>query len=131
MRAQYDSDANAISIELVDVEKADQADQAHARAVVAIRGGRPIELQLLYPDMGVSEPLAAVASRHGLDREALAAAAAAALAAPDRSVSVDVALRPAASLGDPRQPPFGTHVYAQGTALGTLFFFWELPLDNP
>jgi hypothetical protein len=94
MRAQYDSDANAISIELVDVEKADQADQAHARAVVAIRGGRPIELQLLYPDMGVSEPLAAVASRHGLDREALAAAAA--LAAPDRSVSVDVALRPAA-----------------------------------
>jgi hypothetical protein len=96
MRAQYDSDANAISIELAGVEKADRADQVHARAVVAVRRGRPIELQLLYPEMGTAEPLAAVASRHGLDREALAAAAAAALAAPDRSVSVDVALRPAA-----------------------------------
>ncbi len=96
MRARYDSDANAISIELTAVERADRADQAHERAVVAIREGRPIELQLLYPDMGLAEPLAAVATRHGLDREALAAAAAAALAAPDRSVSVDVALRPAA-----------------------------------
>lgn len=96
MRAHYDSDANAISIELAEVGKADRADQAHQRAVVAVRGDQPIELQLLYPDMGISEPLAAVASRHGLDREALAAAAAAALAAPDRSVSVDVALRPAA-----------------------------------
>jgi hypothetical protein len=93
MRAQYDSEANAISIELTKIEKADRADQAHKRAVVAIRGDQPIELQLLYPDMGIAEPLAAVASRHGLDEEALAAAA---LAAPDRSVSVDVALRPAA-----------------------------------
>jgi hypothetical protein len=96
MRAQYDSHANAISIELTKIEKADRADQAHKRAVVAIRAGRPIELQLLYPDKGVAEPLAAAAARHGLDREALAAAAAAALAAPDRSVSVDVALRSAA-----------------------------------
>ena len=96
MRARYDSDTNAISIELTKVRKADRADQAHKRAVVAICDGRPIELQLLYPDMGLAEPLAAVAARHGLDREALAAAAAAALAVPDRSVSVDVALRPAA-----------------------------------
>jgi hypothetical protein len=96
MRAQYDSDANAISIELVRAEKADSADQVHARAVVAVCGTKPIELQLLYPDLGLVEPLAAAAARHGLDREALAAAAAAALAAPDRSVSVDVAIRPAA-----------------------------------
>ncbi len=96
MRAQYDSDANAISIELADVEKADRADQVHARAVVAISAGQPIEMQLLYPEMGVAEPLAAAAARHGLDREALAAAAAAALAAPDRAVSLDVALRSAA-----------------------------------
>jgi hypothetical protein len=96
MRAQYDSDANAISIQLAGAEKADRADQVHARAVVAVCGGKPIELQLLYPDLGVGEPLAAAAAQHGLDREALAAAAAAALAAPDRSVSVDVAFRPAA-----------------------------------
>ena len=82
MRAQYDSDANAISIELAEVEKADRADQVHTRAVVAVRGEQPIELQLLYPDLGLAEPLAA--------------AAAAALAAADRSVSVDVAIRRAA-----------------------------------
>ncbi|HEX4463619.1 MAG TPA: hypothetical protein VH042_03140 [Solirubrobacterales bacterium] len=93
MRARYDSDANAISIELTAVEKADRADQAHERAVVAVSEGQPVELQLLYPDLGIAEPLTAAAARHGLDREALAAAAAAALAAPDRSVSVDVALR--------------------------------------
>lgn len=93
MRAQYDSDANAISIQLTGVEKADRADQVHDRAVVAVRGGQPIELQLLYPDMGMAEPLAAAAARHGLDGEALAAAA---LAAPDRAISLDVALRPAA-----------------------------------
>jgi len=96
MRAHYDSQANAISIELIRAEKADRADQVHSRAVVAVRGGRPIELQLLYPDLGVVEPLAAAAAQHGLDREALSAAAAAALAAPDRAVSVDVAFRPAA-----------------------------------
>ena len=96
MRAHYDSDANAISIELVRVEKADRADQVHSRAVVAVRGGEPIELQLLYPDRGVAEPLAAAAAQHGLDREALTAAAAAALAAPNRTVTVDVDLRSAA-----------------------------------
>jgi hypothetical protein len=96
MRAQYDSDANAISIQLSKVEKADRADRVHERAIVAVHGKQPIELQLLYPDEGLAEPLAAAAARHGLDREALAAAAAAALAAPDRSVSLDVALRSAA-----------------------------------
>lgn len=95
MRAQYDSEANAISIELIRAEKVDRADQVHARAVVAVRGGKPVELQLLYPDLGLAEPLAAAAARHRLDREALAAAAAAALAAPDRSVSMDVASRSA------------------------------------
>jgi hypothetical protein len=96
MRAQYDSHANAISIELDRAEKADRADQVHERAVVAVCGRKPVELQLLYPDLGVVEPLAAAAAQHGLDREALAAAAAAALAAPDRSVSMDVASRSAA-----------------------------------
>lgn len=76
MRAHYDSAANAISIELIRAEKADLADQVHARAVVAVRDGKPVELQLLYPDLGLAEPLA--------------------LAAPDRSVSMDVAGRSAA-----------------------------------
>jgi hypothetical protein len=95
-QADYDSKANAISIALSREGQAGRADQVHSRAVVALCDGRPIELQLLYPDLGVDVPLAAVAERYGLDAEALVAAARAALAAPDRSVTLDVAIRSAA-----------------------------------
>lgn len=56
-----------------------------------VMAGRPVEVQLLYPAMGIYEPLAAVADRYDLDREALEAAAQSALAAPNRVVSVEVA----------------------------------------
>jgi hypothetical protein len=95
MRADYDSRANAISIELASEQEAERADQVHPRAVVALHRNQPVELQLLYPDLGVDEPLHAAASRYSLDSEALIAAAAAALAAPNRSVTVDVAVRSA------------------------------------
>jgi hypothetical protein len=91
MRADYDSKANAISIELASIGLADRADQVHRRAVVALRQNRPVELQLLYPDLGLDEPLRAAAERYKLDSEALIAAANAAIAAPDRSVTVDAA----------------------------------------
>jgi hypothetical protein len=42
---------------------------------------------------GVEEPLAAVAATYGLDLEALLAAARAALAAPDRTIVLDVLAR--------------------------------------
>jgi hypothetical protein len=61
--------------------------------VVALHDDRPVELQLLYPDLGVDEPLDSAARRYELDVEALVAAAQAALAAPDRSVTLDVAVR--------------------------------------
>ena len=93
MRADYDSTANAISIAIRDVPHADRSDEVHARAIVALADGKPVEVQLLYPDMGVSEPLAAVAERYDVDREALEAAAQSALAAPDRVVVLDVAAR--------------------------------------
>lgn len=95
MQAGYDSQANAISITLAPVEHADRADQVHGRAIVALHDGHPIELQLLYPDMGIEEPLAAAADRYSLDRGALEAAARSALAVPDRVVVLDV-LSPAA-----------------------------------
>lgn len=96
MDADYDSKANAVSISLVRGERADKADQVHSRAVVALRGRQPVEVQLLYPDLGVDEPLAAAASRYELDAEALVAAARAALAAPDRAVALGIAARAAA-----------------------------------
>lgn len=92
MRADYDSEANAISIALIPGARAQRADRCHPRAIVALRDGEPVELQILYPDLGVEESLRAAAQRYGLDQGALVAAAQAALAVPDRSVTLDVAV---------------------------------------
>lgn len=96
MQADYDSTANAISISVAATQRADRSDEVHPRAIVALRDEQPLEVQLLYPELGISEPLAAVAERYGLDPEALAAAAQSALAAPDRLISLEVAARTAA-----------------------------------
>ncbi len=96
MQADYDTTANAISITIADAEHADRSDEVHPRAIVALLDEQPVEVQLLYPDVGIAEPLAAVADRYGLDHEALAAAAQSALAAPDRLISLQVAARSAA-----------------------------------
>jgi hypothetical protein len=97
MRADYDSKANAIAIGLVErAEQAERADQVHARGIVSLKGDAAIEVELLYPDLGIEEPLRAAAERHNLDAEALIAAAQAALAAPDRPVTLEVAARVAA-----------------------------------
>jgi hypothetical protein len=93
VQAEYDSTANAISIVITDVPHADKSDEVHQRAIVALANGKPVEVQLLYPDLGIDEPLAAASARHGLDLEALAAAAQSALAAPDRVVKLEVAAR--------------------------------------
>jgi hypothetical protein len=90
MRADYDSTAKAISIAITDAPQADSSDEVHSRAIVALAYGKPIEVQLLYPDTGIEEPLAAVADRYELDLEALHAAAQSALAAPDRVVVLEV-----------------------------------------
>jgi hypothetical protein len=94
MRADYDSAANAISIVLADATPhADQSSEVHPRAIVALANGKPVEVDLLYPDLGLVEPLTAVAERYDLDRQALEAAAQSALAAPDRTITVEVGAR--------------------------------------
>jgi hypothetical protein len=80
-------------VALRDTAAADASDEVHARAVVALARGVPIEVQVLYPDLGIDEPLAAVVHRYDLDAEALHAAAQSALAAPDRVVTVEVEAR--------------------------------------
>jgi hypothetical protein len=84
---------NAISIALTDAVHADASDKVHPRAIVALEQGAPVEVQILYPDLGLAAPLAAAAERYGLDGEALLAAAKSALAAPDRVVTVEVQAR--------------------------------------
>ncbi len=93
MQADYDSSANAISVLLDDEAHADSSDEVHPRAVVALHGGQPVEVQILYPDLGIAEPVAAAVARYELDGEAIEAAAQSAFAAPNRMVTVEVSGR--------------------------------------
>jgi hypothetical protein len=95
MRADYDSEGDTLAIELVDVvDRADYGDdETHPQAVVAIRDEQPVIVDIIGTKHDVREPLAAVATAYGLDLEALLAAARAALAAPDRTVVLDVLAR--------------------------------------
>lgn len=95
MRADFDSKANAISIDLVEARRWDHGEAVGRRVNVAIADGRPVNVELLYPDLGLEEPLRAAADQFELDAEALVAAAQAAIAAPDRAVTLDVAVRTA------------------------------------
>ncbi len=96
MKADFDSEANALSIDLVEVSRWDYSEKAFPRVNVAIAGGRPVNVELLYPDLGLEQPLKIAAERFDLDAEALIAAAQAAIAAPDRVVTLDVGVRAAA-----------------------------------
>ena len=97
MRAEYDSEANALAIDLVPDALADHDEEIDGRCNVAVdRAGRPVSVELLYPDMGVEPLLTAAAGRFGLDAEALIVAARAALGAPDREILLEVRARTAA-----------------------------------
>jgi len=93
MRAEYDSEANVVAISLVDGAQADTGDRVHARAVVALSASAPVDVELLYPEAGIEEPLECVAQKYSLDLEALKAAAHSALDAPDRQVVLEVRTR--------------------------------------
>jgi hypothetical protein len=96
MRADYDSKADALMIELRRVERFDRGEQVDDDYCnVGIVDDRVVALELLYPaeHLGL---LKVAAELYDLDGTALAAAAKAALTAPDRLVVMDVAGRVAA-----------------------------------
>lgn len=91
MRADYDSEADAILIELEEVDRWDDEvsiDEAMFCGV-AFRTGRPVGVSLRYPREEF-RLLQSAAKRFGLDATALEATTQAALAAPDHIVTVDV-----------------------------------------
>lgn len=97
MRAEYDSRANALSIDLAAHDRWDRQDNVDDDSCnVAIAGGRPVNVELLDPADHL-DLLDAAAERYHLDAEALRAAAGAALGAPDRVVELDVHARAAAA----------------------------------
>jgi hypothetical protein len=88
MKADYDSEADALSILLArfkryDNQEAVDEDNCH----VGIVGGRAVDISLLYPERHL-DLLQAAADRYELDGTALLAIARAALAAPDRLVTM-------------------------------------------
>jgi hypothetical protein len=97
MRADYDSEGDTIQIELEAARKPGHAEDVEDGAVVvSVREDRPVMLDVIGTRNGFEEPLRAAAERYDLDAEALIAAARAALAAPDRAITMDVAVRAAA-----------------------------------
>lgn len=91
MRADYDSQVDALDIELFrfgQTERDEVVDDSFC--VVTFANGRPAAVELLTPAMHL-DLLDVAASRFNLDAVELRAAAQAALAAPDRVVEVEVA----------------------------------------
>lgn len=93
MRAEYDSQADALSIDLIDADRWDGSDSIDPDyCTVALVGERAANVELLSPAKHL-ELLAVAAERHGLDAEALEAAARSAIIAADRAVVLEVASR--------------------------------------
>lgn len=91
MRADYDSQANALSIDLRlfdHYERQDEVDDDYC--TVGFAAGVPVRVSLLSPAKHL-DLLDAAAELYDLDGVALLAAAQAALAAPDRVVELEVA----------------------------------------
>jgi uncharacterized protein YuzE len=94
MRAEYDSRADALAIDLVADPIAVSGEGIDDRCTVALDAqGRAVSVELLYPGDGLEPSLGAAAERYGLDAEALIAAARSALAAPDREIVLEVGAR--------------------------------------
>ncbi len=90
MRADYDSEANALDIELVPFKYFERQEQVHdSYCTVGFSDGRLVDVELLTPAEHL-DLLDVVAERYDLDSIALRAAAQAALAAPDRVVKLEV-----------------------------------------
>lgn len=91
IRADYDSEADALSIELRRSKRYDHQEQVDDDYCnVGIVDGQAVDVELLYPASHL-DLLEIAAERYDLDAVALRAAAQAALAAPDRLVVLNVA----------------------------------------
>jgi uncharacterized protein YuzE len=86
MKADYDSRADALSIDLVEAERWDgQEEIDDTYCHVATRNGLAVNVELLNPRKNL-HLLTTVAERYGLDSTVLRAAAHAALSAPDQAI---------------------------------------------
>jgi hypothetical protein len=94
MRADYDSKAGTIQIELRPTVSLDRDDAEIDGVIVGLSADSPALIDLIGVDSCLEERLRAIASRYNLDADGLIAAARAAIAAPDRSITVDAEVLP-------------------------------------
>jgi hypothetical protein len=88
MKADYDSQADAVSIDLLDVDRWDDGGEFDEDyCTIAFSKGRIANIGLLCPTKNF-HLLEAVAQRYNLDPDRLVATVKAALAAPDRTVTI-------------------------------------------
>ncbi len=91
MRAQYDSEADALSIDLIESESWDSSISINETyCQLAIARGVPANIELLSPTKNLRF-LNEAARRTGADPKELQAAARSALAAPDRVITLSFA----------------------------------------
>lgn len=96
MRADYDSEADALDIELTPFDRYERQEQVHdSWCTVGFSDGQLVDVELLTPAEHL-DLLDVVAERYEIDGVALLAAAQAALAAPDRIVNLEVSAQIAA-----------------------------------
>ena len=90
MRVDYDSEADALSIDLIEVDRWDFGEEIEdTSCTVAMRDGQPVNVELLSPAENLAQ-LEIAAKRFDLDPQALLAAARAGLSVPDRPVTVEI-----------------------------------------
>jgi hypothetical protein len=94
VKADYDSEANALLITLLDDARCDDGDSVDKQELcnVGLAQGRVTSVELLYPTDNL-DLLEGAAERFDLDVQGLLAAARAALAAPDRVVTLGLSRR--------------------------------------
>lgn len=94
MQAIYDSAARAIAIQLANDARQDRTDEVAPGAIVGLRDDEVVEVELLAVGSDDDhDRIAQIAARYGLDAQAITAALRAAVAAPNREVTLAVADR--------------------------------------
>jgi hypothetical protein len=89
VKADFDSEANALAIELIDVDRWDDGDGFDEDYCnLGFSKGRLVYIGLLCPSDNL-HLLKAVSESYELDAKELIALAKAALAAPDRAVTIN------------------------------------------
>jgi hypothetical protein len=90
MKVDYDSEAHSLLFEFGAFGKDDHVEELpKGECIVWVLDGRPTSIQLLNADMDI-DVLDEAAERFELDVVELRAAAQAALAAPDREITIEV-----------------------------------------